>query len=399
MDNPHLKSVLAEFPDVDAAALPWPAGAEEWEPKDLQLFIGSGGFLKPKKKKAPEAKAASAASVPAPAPAPAPAAAPSPAAQDPPGYPSRDLESTCSFEVPAWSQERKTLSMPVRVHCEDTAPNGHVRIESLNAFAERIRSLALMQIMGVSLADLKEQNLAILATEYVIEIVGKGIRVLDTLRIDTTPEFPAAPLFPWDTQMFADDGSLYMRGLFGLNLCQISATGAYSGADAKAYDAFAKDLRKFTDPSRSKFSKTSLRFYSAYPKAGAPFTPEKYLKASYVVRSTDCDMYNVLFQGRVPSMMESCYPQRDARAFYVNIRMSVHPGDELAVHVFVEKAKAMFVCLRGKEPVLTAVGHYEASPVCQEEIKCASLRLPIILKFCSEGTKPAPCEDFDFSKV
>ncbi|CAE7724534.1 unnamed protein product [Symbiodinium sp. CCMP2592] len=370
MENPHLKSILAEFPDVDAAALPWPAGAEEWEPKDLQLFIGSGGFLKPKKKKATEAKAASA-SVPAPAPAKAPAAAPSPAAQDPGGYPSRrDPESTSSFEVPAWSQERKTLSMPVRVHCEDTAPNGHVRIESLNAFAERIRSLALMQIMGVSLADLKEQNLAILATEYVIEIVGKGIRVLDTLRIDTTPEFPAAPLFPWDTQMFADDGSLYMRGLFGLNLCQISATGAYSGADAKAYDAFAKDLRKFTDPSKSKFSKTSLRFYSAYPKAGAPFTPEKYLKASYVVRSTDCDMYNVLFQGRVPSMMESCYPQRDARAFYVNIRMSVHPGDELAVHVFVEKAKAFFVCLRGKEPVLTAVGHYEASPVCQEEIKC-----------------------------
>ncbi|OLQ00175.1 hypothetical protein AK812_SmicGene17182 [Symbiodinium microadriaticum] len=126
-------------------------------------------------------------------------------------------------------------------------------------------------------------------------------------------------------------------------------------------------------------------------KAGAPFTPETYLKASYVVRSTDCDMYNVLFQGRVPSMMESCYPQRDARAFYVNIRMSVHPGDELAVHVFVEKAKALFVCLRGKEPVLTALGHYEASAICQEEIKCASLRLPIILKFCSEGTKPAPC--------
>lgn len=67
--------------------------------------------------------------------------------------------------------------------------------------------------------------MAILATEFVVEIVGQGmpftnldilhlpdiltvsafgpcripgIRVLDTLRIDTTPEFPAAPLFPWD---------------------------------------------------------------------------------------------------------------------------------------------------------------------------------------------------------
>ncbi|CAE7458011.1 unnamed protein product [Symbiodinium natans] len=397
MDNPHLKSVLAEFPDVDAAALPWPPGAETWEAKDVQLFIGSGGFLKPKKsKKAAEVKTAP----PPPTPAPADVPTPAPAEEAHSGYPATSSsEPAAAFEVPAFNQDRKTLTMPVRVHCEDTAPNGHVRIESLNAFAERIRSLALKQVMGISLADLKERGLAILATEYVIEIVGKGIRVLDTLRIDTTPEFPAAPLFPWDTQMFAEDGSLYMRGLFGLNLCQISATGAYSGADTTAYNAFAKDLRKFTDPSRSKFSTTSLRFYSAYPKAGAPFTPEKHLKATYVVRSTDCDMYNVLFQGRVPSMMESCYPQHDARAFYVNIRMSVHPGDELAVHVFVEKAKAFFVCLRGKEPVLTAVGHYEASAICQEEIKCASLRLPIILKFCNDGTKPSPCEDFDFTKV
>ncbi|CAE7728222.1 unnamed protein product, partial [Symbiodinium pilosum] len=171
------------------------------------------------------------------------------------------------------------------------------------------------------------------------------------------------------------------------------------GADAKVYDNFAKDLRKFTDASRSKFSTTSLRFFSAYPKAGVPFTPERHLKASYTVRSTDCDMYNVLFQGRVPSMMESCYPQKDVRAFYVNIRMSVHPGDELAVHVFADKARAFFVCLRGKDPVLTAVGHYEAMAVCQEVMKCASLRLPLILKFCNDGSKPAPCEDYDFSKI
>ncbi|OLQ00172.1 hypothetical protein AK812_SmicGene17181 [Symbiodinium microadriaticum] len=163
MDNPHLKSVLVEFPDVDAAALPWPAGAEEWEPKDLQLFIGSGGFLKPKKKKAAEAKAAPPAS----------------ATRESINNGSKDAALCTSLPIRFWNavlevmrtithssqdvmmypfgeQERKTLSMPVRVHCEDTSPNGHVRIESLNAFAERIRSLALKQIMGVSLADLKD---------------------------------------------------------------------------------------------------------------------------------------------------------------------------------------------------------------------------------------------------
>ena len=48
MENPLLSGVLEEFPDVDAAALPWPAGAEGWTAKELKIFIGSGGFIKPK---------------------------------------------------------------------------------------------------------------------------------------------------------------------------------------------------------------------------------------------------------------------------------------------------------------------------------------------------------------
>jgi len=51
MDNPLLASVLKNFPDVQASSLSWPAGAESWDEKDLELFIGSGGFLKPKKEK------------------------------------------------------------------------------------------------------------------------------------------------------------------------------------------------------------------------------------------------------------------------------------------------------------------------------------------------------------
>eukprot|EP00421_Protoceratium_reticulatum_P034656 CAMPEP_0168469446 /NCGR_PEP_ID=MMETSP0228-20121227/58220_1 /TAXON_ID=133427 /ORGANISM="Protoceratium reticulatum, Strain CCCM 535 (=CCMP 1889)" /LENGTH=57 /DNA_ID=CAMNT_0008485223 /DNA_START=83 /DNA_END=252 /DNA_ORIENTATION=- len=55
MDNPLLKKALANFPDVDPASLPWPDGAEAWALKELELFIGSGGFLKPRRKR-PEAQ-------------------------------------------------------------------------------------------------------------------------------------------------------------------------------------------------------------------------------------------------------------------------------------------------------------------------------------------------------
>lgn len=393
MDHPQLKTVLLNFPDVDASSLPWPADAGSWEVKDLELFIGSGGFLKPKKKKQQ-------AQDPKPPPAPR-------QGSNPPGYAAAAVpasagaeERESSFEVPGFSRERCAITMPVRVHCEDTAPSGHVRLESLTAFAERIRSLALKQIMDVSLADLRERSLAILATEYVCEIVGTGIRVLETLRIDTTPVFPSAPLFPWQTRMFSSDGQLYMKGLFGLNLCQISESGAYSGVDEKTYAEFTKDMREYSNLGQSSFSATNLRFFNCYEKSGFAFTPTSRAEVRYVVRAADCDMYNVLFQARVPSMMEACHPRRDAMAFYVNIRRSVRPGDELQVHVFASADAALFVCLLGKDAVLTAFGQYgKAVPMCQEPMKCASIRLPSILKFCNGGAKPEACEDFDFGKL
>ncbi|CAK9025281.1 Hypothetical protein SCF082_LOCUS17013 [Durusdinium trenchii] len=399
MQNPHLKDVLVNFPDVVPDSLPWPKDADAWSLKDLEIFIGSGGFLKPKKK----------AAAPSAPPAPPRTTGASSPEQAVSGYaeangtalPAADaapaVPAPFGFETPGFNQEKHRFIMPVRVHCEDTAPNGHVRVESLVAYAERIRSLALKQIMGISLADLKEKKLAILATEFVVEVVGAGIRVLDTLRVETVPEFPAAPLFPWDTEMFKEDGTLYMRGLFGLNLCQISSTGAYSGVDESNYRSFTKELSRFADPGKKRFSSTSLRFFMAYEKAGSPFVPEKYVQARYCVRSSDCDMYHVLFQARVPSMMESCH-SGEASSFYVNIRMSVRPGDDLLVHVLSNEEAALFICLRGKEPVLTAVGRYKVGAMSQEEIKCASIRLPLLLKYCTTGEKPS-CDDFDPSKV
>lgn len=397
MNNPCLKAVLVAFPDVDAASLPWPEGADTWEQKDVELFIGSGGFLKPKKKKADAKPQAPAAKPQVTAPSTKPEVT---ATQHPPPAEAAGTEDMPSgFEVPGFSRERCAITMPVRVHCEDTTPYGHVRLESLTAFAERIRSVALKQIMGVSLADLKEMKLAILATEYVIEITGQSFRVLDSLRIDTNPEFPAAPLFPWETTMHSEDGQLYAQGRFGLNLCRISDTGTYSGIEEAGYREFTDQLRKWVNPSRCVFSPTALRFFNAYTAAGKPFKPTSYREEVYVVRASDCDMYNVLFQARVPSFLESCSQRYNPSAMYVNIRTSVRPGDSLAVHLFSEDDAVLFLCLRGKECVLSAFGIYGAKrPMFQEAVKCASVRIPPLLKFCQQqGQRPTPNEDCDLS--
>ncbi|CAK9022038.1 Uncharacterized protein SCF082_LOCUS15618 [Durusdinium trenchii] len=150
MQNPHLKDVLVNFPDVVPDSLPWPKDADAWSLKDLEIFIGSGGFLKPKKK----------AAAPSAPPAPPRTTGASSPEQAVSGYaeangtalPAADaapaVPAPFGFETPGFNQEKHRFIMPVRVHCEDTAPNGHVRVESLVAYAERIRSLALKQIMA-----------------------------------------------------------------------------------------------------------------------------------------------------------------------------------------------------------------------------------------------------------
>ena len=52
MPNPLIEKVLQKFPDVDRNSLVFPTEADDWDEQGLELFIGSGGFLKPKKKPA-----------------------------------------------------------------------------------------------------------------------------------------------------------------------------------------------------------------------------------------------------------------------------------------------------------------------------------------------------------
>jgi len=269
----------------------------------------------------------------------------------------------------------------VMVHMEDTAPHGHLRLESLAAFSVRIQVLAFKQLWNLSLANLAEMKLATLATECVTEIVGAGVQIMDTLRIDTSLEFPQAPFFPWETHIFDEEGSLYMKGRYGINLCTISSSGSYSGAEPDVYQEFTKDMIGWANPFKRAFASGSVQFHtgcSAYKRSGKPFVPTAYKTAKYVVRCADCDMY-------------------------VNIRTSVQPGSNLVVHMFYNDRACLFICVRdARECVLACFGHYgkkDTWPVSQEEIRCASMRVPALLKFCVDRVKPPANEDFDLSNI
>lgn len=396
------------FPD-----LRWPPGSDFSTTLEIELFVNSGGSLKPKKKSqvvakggytvAPAAAAASATSAPAAAAASALPASSSSSASFKPIVDIGLQDHPAAFEMPGFSLERRAITMPIRVHCEDTSPLGHVRLESLVAYAERIRSLSLKVFLGLSLADLKSMNLAILANEYVVEIVGKGCDIMETLRIDTTPEFPGKPLFPWVTEAYLESGELYMQGLFGLSLCQIAKNGSYSGASEEEYDRFVRHMRRWSNPQKARFSPTAIRFCNVYDESGKPFVPAGRRTTSYVVRAADCDLYSVLFQARVTSMTESCHDRRDALSMYVNIMYSVRPSDELTVHVLFDEDSALFLFVAGDSVRITAFGHYGTPrrPICREEIKCCSMpgHYKKLLEFCRSGEKPASCKDFDLSRL
>ena len=51
-----------------------------------------------------------------------------------------------------------------------------------------------------------------------------------------------------------------------------------------------------------------------------------------VVRSADCDMYNVLFHPRVQEILETVARRSDCTASYINLRLPVKPFDELIAY-------------------------------------------------------------------
>ncbi|CAJ1433506.1 unnamed protein product [Effrenium voratum] len=49
----EIREVLQKYPGIDAQSLPWPDDISQWTRRDIDIFVGSGGFIKPKRKATP----------------------------------------------------------------------------------------------------------------------------------------------------------------------------------------------------------------------------------------------------------------------------------------------------------------------------------------------------------
>merc|ERR1712083_299511 len=99
-------------------------------------------------------------------------------------------------------------------------------------------------------------------------------------------------------------------------------------------------------------------------------------------------------------MGESVHARGDAVSYYVNIRNSLRPGDRLEVHVFSTEDAALFVCIKDGTAALAAFGKFGTRrPVHQEEMMCGSFRLPLLLRYITQGAKPPPNNEVDLSDI
>lgn len=63
--DPKIAEILERYPGVQGESLSWPEDVAEWSQKEIELFVGSGGFLKPRRaRKAAKAPASAVVSTP-----------------------------------------------------------------------------------------------------------------------------------------------------------------------------------------------------------------------------------------------------------------------------------------------------------------------------------------------
>ncbi|CAK9106292.1 unnamed protein product [Durusdinium trenchii] len=51
MSQPKMEELRLKYPGVEVDDLPWPKDISHWSDRDLDIFVGSGGFIKPKRRR------------------------------------------------------------------------------------------------------------------------------------------------------------------------------------------------------------------------------------------------------------------------------------------------------------------------------------------------------------
>jgi len=290
-----------------------------------------------------------------------------------------------------------------RVHFEDTAPNGHMRLTSVVQFMNRSVGAAFEAVLEGGCTDLQEEyEMVILMKEYAVDLVvgAQEVRHLEEMTVLTNVTVAPQPRFPSIHKIIRPDGSVYAKGFMGNLLCKMPAgqpaTSDYPQGD---FDAIMNEMKKVFWHHGS----DDARFIDNFPP-GVPFRPTKSWAQTYRVRVADCDAYGRLYFPRLVEMVEACIygPSRSLlmTGFYGHIPEEVRPHDDLDALV-LDSPDTVIVFFR-KAGTFAAAGVAQfGSPLSQSAVKCASvsMRVNALIAFMENGTAPKECKDFDLSSL
>jgi acyl-CoA thioesterase FadM len=288
----------------------------------------------------------------------------------------------------------------VRVHMEDTNPAGGLKACSLDNFTERMRSQSLWEATGANHQKFASRGIAVLINEFAMEIHMPGPTVLTQVKVQGVMDFPMSPQMYWTTRILVGD-EVYATQKYGHVICSRKNDGSLAAVNENKYAAETVGMRKVFSSPWKRGAVTQERFFNGYPDGGEPFRPVTQSRVTYVVRSADCDMYNVLFHPRVQEILETVARRSDCTASYINLRLPVKPFDELIAYQFQDSnGSILFLLCKGTELIISAFAHYgEIRGLTQQQVKAASNRAGALAKFAAGGERPTDNPDVDLSSL
>eukprot|EP00435_Cladocopium_sp_Y103_P033457 s1142_g8.t1 len=281
LEHPSIQRALCRYPDVDASRLHFPSDALEWSEKELDLFVGSGGFLKPKRRKPPtsprvprvpqtEAAGSSGYDVPL-----------SKTAVTTPGYAAVPEQA-----LTAWHDN--SFWAPYATYMEDVGEKG-LRLHAALNKCERFRNVGLKKGAGMTLNSLKEKFKAgILLREFALEMTAQPpSEILSLLWVSLRLELPCAPFMPM-YQLLVPDGSNepVCKGIFGMLMLDTETMSVLE--DQKVYEKVATPLREVFRIRKPTGNEGVPKFPRIYPPRGTPFTPTQLYCTTYTIMPSDC---------------------------------------------------------------------------------------------------------------
>eukprot|EP00434_Breviolum_minutum_P005962 symbB.v1.2.005258.t1/scaffold304.1/size234131/17 len=302
-ESPAVSRVLRRYPDVDISTLTFPSDAPEWTEQEFELFVGSGGFLKPKRRRnnGPGIQSNGAYSPRNPAFIPidqreAQAAASSSSSSTHKMLPKRETDTPLDYapgpvlttpgvavlpELPLTTWHEGAYWAPYATYMEDVDENGMRLVAALNK-CERFRNVGLKKGAGFTLNALKEKfGAGILLREFAMEVLGEiPSNIMSLLWVSLRLELPCSPFMPM-YQVMVPEGrqKAVCKGVFGMLMLDTATMSVLN--DNKIYEEVAEPLRKAFSLKKPDGSEGVPKFPRIYPGRGSPFRPLQVMSTTY----------------------------------------------------------------------------------------------------------------------